>query len=75
MQIKNFFFHNGYGIAFVGAGSCSFGNELVWNVVTFGVDNTLSVHSWNRKNNFLVLGKGPNTINDSVSTGEEMVCY
>ena len=75
MQIKNFFFHNGYGIAFVRAGSCSFGNELVWNVVTFGVDNTWSVHSWNRKNNFLVLGKGPNTINDSVSTAEEMVCY
>lgn len=74
MQIK-FFFHNGYGIAFVGAGSFSFGNEFVWNVVTFGVDNSLSVHSGNRKNNFLVLGERPNTINDSVSTAEEMVCY
>ena len=43
--MKKFFFRNVYGIAFVGAGSCSFGNELVWNVVTFGVDNSLSVHS------------------------------
>ena len=69
MQIK-FFFHNGYGIAFVGAGSFSFGNEFVWNVVTFGVDNSLTVQSGNRKNNFLVLGERPNTINDSVSTTE-----
>ena len=37
----------------------SFGNEFAWSVVTFGVGNSLSSHTENCKNNFLVLGEGP----------------
>ena len=50
--------HNGYGIAFDSAGSWSFNNDFPRNVITFGVDNSSSYHTDNRKNNFLVLGKG-----------------
>ena len=32
---------------------------LLWNVVIFGVNNCPSSYSDTRKNNFLMLGKGP----------------
>ena len=32
---------------------------LIWNVVIFGVINSPSSYSDTRKNNFLMLGKGP----------------
>ena len=47
-----------YGIAFVKAGSWSFGCNFVRNVIIFGVDNRLLSHSNNRKINFLVLDGG-----------------
>ena len=50
---------NGYRIAFNEDGSWSFGNEFAKNVVIFGVDNSLSSHNDNQKNNFLVLDEGP----------------
>ena len=47
------------GIAFDGKGSWNFGNDFAENVVIFNVDNSSSSHDNNRKNNFLVVGKGP----------------
>ena len=49
--------HNGYRIAFDSAGSLSFNNDIPRNVITFGVGNSSSYHTDNRKNNFLVLGE------------------
>ena len=43
---------------FDGAGSRSL-FDIARNVMIFGVYNTSSSHVDNRKNNFLVLGKGP----------------
>ena len=48
--------YSGYGIAFNGAGSWSFGNDFARNVLIFGVDNSSSSHEDNHKNNFLGLG-------------------
>ena len=43
-------------------------------VVIFGVDNSSSPRIDNPKNNFLVLGKGPNEdINGSVGTAEKNI--
>ena len=50
---------SGCGIAFDGKGSWNFGNDFAENVVIFNVDNSSSSHDNNRKNNFLVVGKGP----------------
>ena len=36
-----------------------FCKDFARNVVIFGVDNRSSLHTDNRKNNVLVLGKGP----------------
>ena len=44
--------YSGYAIAFDGAGSWNFGNDFAWNIVIFGVDNSLSIHADNRTNNF-----------------------
>ena len=51
--------YSGYGIAFDSAGSWGFDNVFAINVIIFSVDNSLSSHSDNRKNNFLILGEGP----------------
>ena len=53
---KEKYMYCGYGITFDSAGSCSFDNDFARNVIIFGVDNTSSFHSDNRKNNFLILG-------------------
>ena len=47
-----------YGIAFHGGGSWSFGNDDVRNVVFFGIDSSLSLHTDNNKNNVLDSGEG-----------------
>ena len=39
----------GYGLAFFGAGSRAFGNDLARNVVIFDVDNSSSFHAENGK--------------------------
>ena len=59
---------DGHGITFDSAGSRSFGNDFVRNVVIFGVGNTSSSQADNRKNNFLILGEVP-TYGINVSFG------
>ena len=51
--------YNGYEITSDSAGSLNFNNEFTRNVISFGVDNSSSSYSDNRKNNFLILGEGP----------------
>ena len=64
--IKSKFSHNGPITAFDGEGSWSFDYGFARNVVIFGVNHISSSYSNNRKNNCLVLGKGPaDGINDS----------
>ena len=46
-------------MAFDGEGFWSFDNGSARNVVIFGVGNSSSSHTDNRKNNFLVLGEDP----------------
>ena len=69
--VKEKYVYCGYGITFDSARSWSFYNDLDRNVIIFDVDNTLSSHSDNRKNNFLVLGDGPTyAINGSFGSSE-----
>ena len=49
--------HSGYGIAADGKGEWSFGNDFARNVIILGVDNSSSSHTYNLKNNFLILGE------------------
>ena len=58
-SIKEKYVYRGYRITFDRAGSWSFDNDCVRNFKIFGVDNNVSSHADNRKNNVLVLGKGP----------------
>ena len=45
---------------------------MLGNVIIFGVDNSSSSHSDNRKNNFLILGEGPTfNINGSFGSSEK----
>ena len=57
-DIENYIY-NGYKITFDSAGFCSFDNDTAKTVIVFGVDNISPSQSDNRKNNFLILGKGP----------------
>ena len=58
------YIYSGYGIAFDGACSCSFGNAFAENIV---------IYTDFRKNNFSVLCKGPNNdVNDSVGSAGKM---
>ena len=64
-----------YGITFDSAGSWSFNNDTVRNVITFGVDNSSSSQTDNRKSNFLVLGEGLTFgINESFGSPEKKFC-
>ena len=52
----------------------SFDNDIARNVVIFGIKNTSSSHTDNRKNNFSVLPERlVDDINDSVGTSEKKV--
>ena len=67
--------YRGYGIAFDGAGSRSFGNDVAGNSVIFRVGKCLSSHTDNRKNIFLMLGEGStDDINGSVGAAEKSFC-
>ena len=55
---KRNFIYNGWWIAFDGKSEWSFGNSFAKYVLIFGVDNSLSSHTDNQKNNVLVLGEG-----------------
>ena len=48
--------YSSYGIAFDEKGSWKFGNDFAGNVVIFGVDNSSSSHTDNRKNNWSTYG-------------------
>ena len=52
--------YSGYGMTFDSAGSWNFDNSTNRNVILFGIDNNSSSHADNRKNNFSILGEGPN---------------
>ena len=47
-------------MAFDGKDSSSFGNDYARNVVIFGVDNNLSSHTNNQRNDFLIFGERDN---------------
>ena len=49
--------YSGYGITFYSAGFWIFDNDTARNFIIFGVDNSLSSHCDNHKNNFLVIGE------------------
>ena len=51
--------HSGYGITFDSACSWSVDYDTDRNFKIFGVNNSLSYHALNPKNNFLVLGEDP----------------
>ena len=55
---KEKYVYSGYGIAFDGKGSWSFGNNYARNIIIFGVDSSSS-HTDNLKNDFLILDEGP----------------
>ena len=57
-MLKEKFVYIGYGIAFDGVGEGCFNNGSV--VITFGVDSNSPSDADNQKNDFLVLGEGPN---------------
>ena len=64
--------HSGYGIAFDGKGTWSFGNGYDRNVVIFGVDNSSSSHMIIARIIFLLLGEGPTYgINGSFGSPEK----
>ena len=70
--IKSKFIYNGWEKEFDGKGSWSFGNDFARNVVIFGVDNSSSSHTDNRKNDFLVLVEGQaDGINDTTGAAEK----
>ena len=50
----------------------SFSNDFARNAVIFDVDNSLSSHTDNQKNNFLVLGEVPTGgITDSIGASKK----
>ena len=55
--------YSGYGKAFDGKGEWSFDNGTAINVIIFGVDNSASSHSDNRKNNFFNIRSKSNFYN------------
>ena len=63
---------NGCRKALDKAGSWSFANDFVQNVILFCVNNSLSIYTDNCMNDFLELGEGPTAyiINDNVGTAE-----
>ena len=50
---KEKYVYSGYGIKCDSAGSWSFDNDFARNVIIFGVDNSSSSHTNNRKTNLL----------------------
>ena len=65
--------YSGYEIA-LEQDSLSFGNGFATNFVIFGIDNSSSSHSDNRKNNFLILDAGlTSTIDGSFGSPDKNV--
>ena len=60
---KEKYVHSGYGIiTFNNASSWRFSNDFAKNVIICDVDNSLSSHSENCKNNFLLLDEVPTQV-------------
>ena len=55
---KEKYVYSNHGIEFDRKGEWSFGNDYAKNVVVFEVDNILSSHTDNLKNDFIILGDG-----------------
>ena len=53
--------------------SWSRGNKFAWNIVVFGVDNSLLKHSESYKNNFLVYGERRNDANNVRESEKSLV--
>ena len=67
------YWYSGFGIRFARRPSFSFpGNGFGQNVLIFRVDMSSSSHSDNKKNNILVLGKGPAQSPEDTLTAEKM---
>ena len=64
--------YSGYGIVFDRKGSYSIGNEIGGNVIIFGVDMSSSPHIDNKKNEILILGKGPTQGLEHALTAEKL---
>ena len=65
--------YSSYGIGFDRRSSFSFqGGGFGQNVLIFGVDMSFSAHIDYKKNNILVLGKGPTQALEHTSTAEKM---
>ena len=61
-------------MAFNGSDSLSFGNYFARNIVIFGVYNSLTSHTDNCENNFLVpVEERTADINDSIGTAEKKI--
>ena len=56
---KGKYVYSGYNITFGSSDPWSFDNNIIRNVIIFGVDISSSSHADNRNNNFLVLDEGP----------------
>ena len=69
---KKKYVYSGYGTKFDSASSWSFDNDFARNVIIFDVDNSSSILSDNRKNNFLILGKGPTIVINLLFTREKV---
>ena len=55
---KEKYVYSGYGLEFDSKGLRSFNHDFARKVIIFRVDYSLSSHSDNLKNDFLVLGEG-----------------
>ena len=65
--------YSDYGIGFDRRSSFSFtGGEFGQNVLIFGVDMSTPIHIDNKKNEILVLGRGPTQGLESTLTAEKM---
>lgn len=66
---------NGYGVSVDKTDSWNFGDESARNDVIFGVYNSSSACTDNRKNNFLMLGEEPtDDINGGAASIEKKFC-
>ena len=69
---KEMYANSDQRITFHSTGSWSFNNDTTRSAIIFGADNSLSSHTDNHKNTFLVLGEGPTFgINGSFCTPEK----
>ena len=64
--------YSGYDIGFDRKGSCSIGVEIGRNLIIYGADMSSSLHIDNKKNDILILGKGPTQGLEHTLSAEKM---